>query len=453
MRHGQERGMAQGLPARLVGWKAIGAAIGRDARTARRWEQERGLPVHRVAGGGRDVVWADPEALKNWMSGGRGEPAAPLPESPLPEPSQPEPSPDPVAARPKPRLVLAGAAGLLLAVVGFSLWQLAAPAARAPAAPYSDPPSAALYRDAGFAQATRTPTGLALAADHYAALAKRHPREPAALAGLAETWLLMREFGSLDSTLAYARARSAAEAALKLDSDHGPATRALGFTLFWSEAEPTRGLALLARAVELNSGDAQSLHWHGNALAAAGRGQEGLAALEQARRLSPQNRAIVADHAWQRFLAGDRVGAIAQLETLARIDPAFIGSWRYLELARLVTGDDRGFLEAASVHARLKVDAARLELLGRARVALDGGGRPAMMEVLIADAQARHAAGRETALTLARLNAAAGREAEALHWLEEARANREPYLGTLASLPELQNLVNRPEFRAFSGAP
>src|SRR5271170_3926104 len=52
---------------RLIGWKAIGQFLGCTGRTARRWESERALPVHRVPGVGRSSVWADPEELTTWL--------------------------------------------------------------------------------------------------------------------------------------------------------------------------------------------------------------------------------------------------------------------------------------------------------------------------------------------------------------------------------------------------
>jgi hypothetical protein len=51
----------------LIGWKAIGRYLGCTARTARRWEAARGLPVHRIPGGDRRSVWAAPEQLKAWL--------------------------------------------------------------------------------------------------------------------------------------------------------------------------------------------------------------------------------------------------------------------------------------------------------------------------------------------------------------------------------------------------
>ena len=54
---------------RLDSWKEIAAFFGRDERTVRRWEKERGLPIHRVPGGGRGGVFAHADELREWLKG------------------------------------------------------------------------------------------------------------------------------------------------------------------------------------------------------------------------------------------------------------------------------------------------------------------------------------------------------------------------------------------------
>src|ERR1700733_6889442 len=54
---------------RLDTWKEIGAFFGRDERTVKRWESTRGLPVHRVPGGGRANVYANTDELVEWLKG------------------------------------------------------------------------------------------------------------------------------------------------------------------------------------------------------------------------------------------------------------------------------------------------------------------------------------------------------------------------------------------------
>ncbi len=51
---------------RIDSWKEIAAFFGRDERTVKRWEGQRGLPVHRVPGG-RGTVYAFTEELTAWL--------------------------------------------------------------------------------------------------------------------------------------------------------------------------------------------------------------------------------------------------------------------------------------------------------------------------------------------------------------------------------------------------
>jgi hypothetical protein len=52
---------------RLDSWKEIGNYLGRDARTVRRWERERGLPVHRPPGTARATVYGFRSEIDAWL--------------------------------------------------------------------------------------------------------------------------------------------------------------------------------------------------------------------------------------------------------------------------------------------------------------------------------------------------------------------------------------------------
>jgi hypothetical protein len=52
---------------RFDSWKEIAAHLKRDLRTVRRWEAERGLPVHRVPGAGRRAVFAYRNEIDTWL--------------------------------------------------------------------------------------------------------------------------------------------------------------------------------------------------------------------------------------------------------------------------------------------------------------------------------------------------------------------------------------------------
>jgi adenylate cyclase len=57
----------------LVSWKEIAAFFNRSERTVKRWERERGLPIHRVPGGERGGVFAYPGELADWLKGKASE--------------------------------------------------------------------------------------------------------------------------------------------------------------------------------------------------------------------------------------------------------------------------------------------------------------------------------------------------------------------------------------------
>lgn len=52
---------------RFDSWKEIAAYLDRDIRTVRRWEKERGLPVHRIPGDGRRAIYAFRSELDSWL--------------------------------------------------------------------------------------------------------------------------------------------------------------------------------------------------------------------------------------------------------------------------------------------------------------------------------------------------------------------------------------------------
>jgi hypothetical protein len=59
---------------RLDSWKAIAVYLGRDLRTVRRWEKEKGLPVRRVPGGERRAVFAYRHEIDAWLGKATAEP-------------------------------------------------------------------------------------------------------------------------------------------------------------------------------------------------------------------------------------------------------------------------------------------------------------------------------------------------------------------------------------------
>jgi TolB-like protein len=53
----------------LVSWKEIAVFLDRSESTVKRWERDRGLPVHRIPGGERGGVFAYSDELEDWLKG------------------------------------------------------------------------------------------------------------------------------------------------------------------------------------------------------------------------------------------------------------------------------------------------------------------------------------------------------------------------------------------------
>ena len=63
----------------LESWKEIGVYLNRDLRTARRWEKEEGLPIHRHSHKSRASVYAYPSEIDAWREARKVLPAPPPP--------------------------------------------------------------------------------------------------------------------------------------------------------------------------------------------------------------------------------------------------------------------------------------------------------------------------------------------------------------------------------------
>lgn len=122
--------MSRAEDVRFGSWKEIAGYLGRDIRTVRRWEKTRGLPVHRVPGSGRRVVYAFKNEIDSWLFESaplNGDESKPLSEATLfaPRPASIQPalrtSRWRAIAR-QPRWLRTGAAIVALAAIAASVF-------------------------------------------------------------------------------------------------------------------------------------------------------------------------------------------------------------------------------------------------------------------------------------------------------------------------------------------
>lgn len=349
-----------GLERRLNGWKAIAGFFGRDRTTVARWAKERGLPIHQIPGGKQKSVFAFEHELETWRSryaeGELGEaltpePAlAPEPEivaEPAPVPTTP---PSPVARRRMPRWVwaasLVSAATLVGGVAYFRPTLLGG--SQAPASVMAD------YIAARDIWARRTPADIRDAIQRYEKIIREAPDFALARAGLAEAWLIYREYGDVSDARAFGIARIAAQKALAIDPNLAAGHRAIGFIDYWWDNDPAGAVKAFQRAIQLDETDAQSHFWYANVLADLGEHDAAERHYARARLLAPGSQAIAVEHACAQWQAGrDALALKMMTELKARypVDATISNCLTWLHMGR---GDIRAFAAEYARMAKLR---------------------------------------------------------------------------------------------------
>ena len=297
-----------GVGTRLDGWKEIATYLRRGIRTVKRWEADRGLPTHRVPGGGRASVYGFTTELDDWLHAREAGDLDVLSDeqdsarlesdviAPLP-PAEPAEEfdlagaavPAPLQRSSRRWSVAASAVGL--AVIAASVaFVVTLPGVRSrlsqalpvlfrrgeqPAAlSTSQAPSDTekklardFYLRGRYEWNQRTPESLNQALDSFTQAIVHDPGYAPAYAGLADTYDLLRQYSTMPDSEAYARAISAARKAIELDDSLAEAHRALAYAEVYGTWDLADADKEFQRAIELEPKDPVVRRWYANAFA------------------------------------------------------------------------------------------------------------------------------------------------------------------------------------------
>jgi tetratricopeptide (TPR) repeat protein len=423
---------------RLNSWKAVATYFQRDERTVKRWEAARGLPIHRAPGQARSKIYAYPEELDAWFDAASDAPriAAPGPDA------APDAAPD---DRRRFRLPArrAGLVALLLAtvgvVVGLSLpgsrWIAAVHAAQAQRLASRNPQAIELYREGWHDWNTRTPAGLTRAQAEFQQALALDPRFAQAYVGLANTYLLLREYTHMPDAIAYPKAETAVRRALALDSDLADAHSALGFIDFWWRWEPREAEAELKRAIVLAPASVDSHMWLANILKVQLRYGEALAQINRAQTLDPDSSAVLEARGDILLEEGDVTSGRRILQHLEEIEPNQMWPHAHLAKTALVEGQYETYLSESQKVADLKSDGDQEALLASARQGWKAGGGAGLLQRLLTQQQALAQSGKGSAYDVACTYMLMNRPDDAATWLRRATmAHDATVLGTFSDL-------------------
>jgi len=496
---------------RLDGWKDVASHLGRGERTVKRWDVERGLPIHRVPGAGRATIYAYTAELDEWLKSRVAQDQETAPKATQEATQEAEDAAGPTSAEesgvilqdnlfesvtppmeaqpvrngPRRSWTLA-LAGLILAVVAGAGGRMAAlhhrglsnSKAASPQAPTGRSATGAevsqvsnsdkrqaheLYLKGRYEWNQRTPESLNRALDAFTQAAVRDPYNAESYVGLADTYNLLQIYATLPLTDSFPRAIAAARRAVQLDDSLAEAHRALAFAEFYGAADYAESEKEFRRAIQLNPNDPVTRRWYGNAFAMPGRYEESLAQFDKAQELDPSSHSTLSDKGIILYNMGRREEGMALLKEVEGTDPEFLTPHFYLMVIGLQSHDFRQFLEEGQKDAEIRNDPVLGDIVSSARIAYARSGEGGFFRVLYAKQKEYYAKGQYPNGLFAMTCVAMGKRQEALHLLEVAYARRrpdalwvltDPYIRTLKGEPGYDELVRKINFPGFSdGSP
>ena len=457
---------------RLDSWKEIASFLGRAERTVKRWESERGLPVHRIPGGGRSAVFAYSGELAEWLKGK----------------SQDLDSDDPVssgietiASAGKKRDEISPSDGIpylsqlrrnvghhgqlidnsgyarlaawtipLLLVAGLVLYlssgnsgsHFKALASRR--VPNTD--AHELYLRGRYFWERRSPDDLTKAVDYFTQSIVKNPSNAEAYVGLADCYNLLREFGAMPPGEAYPRALSAAQRAVELDDGSAEAHVSLAFATFWWSWQGATAEREFRRALQLNPNLVRAHHWYATYLLALHRYPEALDQIEQAQQLDPASNALLADKGFLLWDSGRRAQGLAILRQLEQTEPSLSSTHDYLGRIHFAAQEYDKAIAEWRRSAELRHDKDGLALSEAREKGLAARGIRGWYEEELTIQKDLVDRGSGSAYALAETYAALGRHKEAIGALQNSfeRHEADMLVGapipTLRDDPEYQNL-------------
>jgi Tfp pilus assembly protein PilF len=487
----------------IQGWKEIAAYFARNERTVKRWEKVRGLPVRRIPGQGRANVyilvsdledWLDPETSHGPRSGEQvaDRLSVDLPRSVAAEDRVAATMPyeaghaipdagsnpgldmdqvfgtitNPVNSQPNTRPRVSRSISFLFTLAIFATVlvviavRVAGSGIHAEAKPTPPSDSRSLvssslksaaedtYLQAVYLYEERTPASLDRAHYLFSDAIAKDPNYAPAYAGLANTYLLLREYSSMSSDEAYAKAKLAAQRAVALDPNLPEAHASLGFIDFFSDWNTAAATREFETALRLDPDCGIAHHWYGSMLMHETRYPEAIEQLDVAQRLHPASSAILTTKAYALGLGGHRDQAERMLQTVIAADPKAASPHQMLATLSLTEPRNiQMYLRERRRSDELRNDHEDLTTIGIAAAAYRREGEPAMWSTILGREQHLHGSPDHPTYGMAQAEASLGHSDQALHDLNTLATQHAPSMMGVALDPAFVALRRNPGYQ------
>lgn len=298
-----------------------------------------------------------------------------------------------------------------------------------------------LYLQGRYFADRRTAADLEKAVLLYEEALQHDPSYARAWAGLADTHINMGSYGFAPTTQTAAKARSAAERALALDSNLAEAYVALGRVHLVHDFDWPAADTALKRARELDPGNADIVREAGNLAATLGRFDEAEQLLREALARDPLRAASYNGLGILLQYVGKPMDAMAQFRRVLELSPQFASAHCSLARIYLELGKSEDALEEALQESE---EAWRLSGLALTYHAL---GRKAQADASLRDLTQKYA--NDAAFQIAEAYAFRGENELAMQWLERAYRQRDGGMVQIYRNPLFKGLEQDERFEAL----
>jgi len=265
-----------------------------------------------------------------------------------------------------------------------------------------------------------------------------------AYAGLADSYLMLMNYGAMSSKEGSPLAKAASLKALEIDAELGEAHAPMGYikaAFEWNWAECGKELS---RAIELNPADITPRHWYGAFLTIVGCWDQALKELEQAKEIDPVSPILGAVTGWSLYLM--RRYEDARAELLRTLDLEQNCYPAHLYLARVCVMQNRMDEAIAEFHKALSSLPGNCTILAELAHALARTGNKAealqLLERLIRQSEHDYVPAYSVALVYTGLDDAD----RAFVLLEKACEEPELWLIWLGREPRFESLSGDPRY-------
>jgi tetratricopeptide (TPR) repeat protein len=185
----------------------------------------------------------------------------------------------------------------------------------------------------------RTEPGLRKGIEYFQKAIDQDPSYALPYAGLADSYIMLANWGFAAPAEAYPKARAAALRALELDPELAEAETSLAYTTLlysWDWQAADKGFK---KAIALNPNYASAHHFYSICLMTSGRQAEALAEIQRAEELDPLSLIISAVHGWTYYEGRRYQEAIKQYTKTLEMDPRYVPALLDLGTTYLRLGD------------------------------------------------------------------------------------------------------------------